>query len=80
MMDHFFLFLFINSSMTSFRVSFLRTKRRSLSASYTSFFTRICGNSDLGEPFFPGIENSMNVGNIKTVSMESTDIYNRVGC
>ncbi len=73
MMSHFFLLLFNSSSMTSFSDSFLKANRRSLSASYTSFFTLICGNSDLGDPLFPAIEDNMSQRNKKRMSMASTE-------
>ena len=70
-MDHFFLFFLRSSSITSFMVSFLRAKRRSRSASYTPFLTRIWGKSDFGEPFLPGIDGYINKRHINFHSLSN---------
>ena len=74
-MDHFFLFFLRSSSITSFMVSFLRAKRRSRSASYTPFLTRIWGKSDFGEPFLPGIDGYINERHINFHSLSDHFIF-----
>ena len=61
----------ITSSIDSFSILNFNFLKRS----YVSLDTRICGCSDWGTPLVPGIKISINISNLNTLSMSSTDIY-----
>ena len=61
-------------SMTSSIVSSSSLNRSFLNFSYVSLSTRICGNFDCGDPFFPGIVSHKFKSHLKTVSIPSTHL------